>query len=260
MKNKTKISVILCVYNAQDYIEECLLSLKEQNEKNFEVIIINDGSNDNSENIIFECVNNYNLDAKYIYQENIGLTKSLNKAIDLCSGEYIARMDADDISLPDRFNDSLKFLKENDLDILTTKSERFSESGEVSFIPSINNNKISFGKNYLKFGNPFIHGTFFGKREVFESLKYNEDFRTAQDFDFLCRVVFSSYKLGYLNKVLYKLRIDNQSSGRKPSSNQSKNAISIVRKHFGTDKFLLIKYKGVVRALLVLFKRMKYEW
>ncbi|MCE4935520.1 glycosyltransferase family 2 protein [Aliivibrio fischeri] len=257
------LSILFCVYNADEFIKESLDSIKSQHldELDLEIVIVNDGSTDSSESIIKDFIseNKKKFYIKYVSHENKGLTKSLNLAISMAEGKYIARMDADDISHPRRFLESIEFLEKNKLDLLSTKSTRFYENKEYSSIPKINANKIKINPDLMKFGNPFVHGSFFGKREVFINLKYDEEYRTAQDYDFLCRAFNAGYKIGYLNKELYKLRIDINSSGRNVNSKQSENAKFIVKKHFKTDRYLLINYKGIKRIILSLYKRFFYE-
>jgi glycosyltransferase involved in cell wall biosynthesis len=110
---KKKISIIMAVYNSENYLSKTIKSVLNQSFKYFEFIIINDGSNDNSRKII----NKFKKDDKRIIlidnKENIGLTKSLNKGIKIASGKYIARIDSDDISLPDRLKIQYTFLEKN---------------------------------------------------------------------------------------------------------------------------------------------------
>ena len=260
IKSSPIISIILCVYNSEKFIIDCLRSIVDQTYKNLELIIIDDGSTDNS----FSIMENYFLDkeinVKIIRQNNYGLTFSLNKALDLASGHYIARMDADDISLPTRLMDSLTFLEENNLDFLSTKSERFSGDKELSTVPNLRRNCLCTVVENLKFGNPFVHGTYFFKRSIFNDIKYNEKYRTAQDYDFIVRLCKSGqYKVGYLNKPLYRLRVDGNSSGRKSNSTQISNARRIAIEHFGTDRYLIPRYNGLKRILLSVWKRLVYE-
>lgn len=102
-----KISVILPVYNAQAFLRESIDSILEQSFTNFELIIINDGSTDNSLNIIQSYSDKR---IKIIDQKNAGLPISLNRAISVAKGEYIARQDADDISLPNRLIEQAAYL------------------------------------------------------------------------------------------------------------------------------------------------------
>ena len=97
MDTKPIVSVILSVYNAEDVVRNAIKSILKQTFKQFEFIIINDGSTDTTKSIL-EDFASIDPRIKIINQENIGLTKSLNKGVKLAKGEFIARQDADDIS------------------------------------------------------------------------------------------------------------------------------------------------------------------
>jgi len=105
-----KVSVVMSVYNAERYLEEAIESILNQTYQDFEFIIINDGSTDSS----LDLINKYNdKRIRLIDQENKGLSKSLNTGISSAKGIYIARMDADDISFPQRIETQLEFLEKN---------------------------------------------------------------------------------------------------------------------------------------------------
>ncbi|MEQ4894891.1 glycosyltransferase family A protein, partial [Escherichia coli] len=108
---KELITVIMPVYNAEKYIYESIKSILVQSYSNFEFIIINDGSKDSSGKIIENFLDDTRI--RYINRENKGLVFTLNEAISLSRGNYIARMDADDISHPLRLEKQLNFLLEN---------------------------------------------------------------------------------------------------------------------------------------------------
>ena len=104
-----KISVIMPVYNTkEEYLREAIESILNQTFSDFEFIIINDGSTNNVEDIILSYKDERIV---YIKQENQGIVAALNNAWDKTCGEYIARMDSDDISMPDRFEKQIKFLE-----------------------------------------------------------------------------------------------------------------------------------------------------
>lgn len=112
------ISVILPAYNAERFLREAIDSILRQTYKDFELIILNDGSTDKTEEIALSYT-----DARIRYvknRQNLKLIKTLNKGIELARGKYIARMDADDISLPNRFEEEVKFLEKHpDLSVVS---------------------------------------------------------------------------------------------------------------------------------------------
>ena len=103
------VSVVLPVYNAEEYISEALKSILNQTYDNLEVVVVNDGSTDHSLHVIRSLADKR---VKIISRENRGLVASLNEGIDAASGDYIARMDADDISHPERISKQIRLLEE----------------------------------------------------------------------------------------------------------------------------------------------------
>ena len=110
MSEHVPISVVMSVYNSEKYIIEAIESVLSQTFNDFEFIIVNDGSTDNSLSLI-KSINDPRI--KIIDQENKGLSKALNIGINIAKGKYIARLDADDIALPTRFEKQYKFLENN---------------------------------------------------------------------------------------------------------------------------------------------------
>src|ERR1700752_5362711 len=105
-----EISVIIPVYNAEKYIREAVESILHQTYTDFEVLLIDDGSTDNSAKVIAEIKDPRIV---YIKQDNAGMAAALNKGITFCKGKFIARQDADDVAHATRFEKQIKFLTEN---------------------------------------------------------------------------------------------------------------------------------------------------
>ena len=106
-----KVTVLMPVYNCEKYLRESIESILNQTFKDFEFLIINDGSSDKSAEIV-ESYNDNRIN--FVQNEkNIGLAASLNRGLDIAKGEYIARMDADDISLPERLEKQVRFMETN---------------------------------------------------------------------------------------------------------------------------------------------------
>ena len=156
-KMNPKISVVMSVYNGQDYLDEAIQSILKQTYKDFEFIIINDGSIDKSLEII-EKYKQQDERIVLISRENKGLIASLNEGIEKARGKYIARMDADDISLPNRFEEQLKIM-ENDKEIVGCgnngtkqnlwRNETIPNKGGKKYYYMNNNWCDSHGQEYL---------------------------------------------------------------------------------------------------------------
>lgn len=126
-----KISVIIPVYNVEKYIEKCLDSIVNQTMKDIEIIIVNDGSEDNSENIIKHWMkNNKTIIIKYLQKENGGLSDARNFGVSHATGKYIAFIDSDDYIDKDLFENLEKYIDE-DIDIIKFKMKTVDENGNI---------------------------------------------------------------------------------------------------------------------------------
>ena len=204
MFDKPKISVIMAVYNGGKYLGGAIDSILNQTFKDFEFIVVNDGSTDNTE----EILNTYSdRRLRTITQENMGLAKSLNKAIKISKGRYIARMDADDLSLPKRLELQVAFLdKYKNVGLIGTASNYINEDGRILLTVSMPADNEIIQKRLLK-ENCFVHGSVMIRREVLEKVGYyREEFKCSQDYDLFLRIA-KHYKVGNLKEVLYKWRL-----------------------------------------------------
>jgi len=200
------ISVVMSVYNAEKYLDEAIQSILHQSYKDFEFIIINDGSTDRS----LEIIKKYqNKDKRIILitRENKGLIFSLNEGIKKSKGKYIARMDADDISLPERFQSQIKLLESNnEIGVCGTAIIGFSDDMKKNISYYSENNKEL--KTELLFSSVFAHPTVMMRRKLFKkfNLKYEEKYKNAEDFGLW--VQMSEYtKFSNIKDPLLKYRI-----------------------------------------------------
>ena len=126
-----KLSVIIPVYNTEKYIEKCLNSIANQTMKDLEIIIVNDGSNDKSEDIIkqwIEC--NKNIDAKYFKKENGGLSDARNFGVKKATGKYISFVDSDDYLEEDLYKSLEKYM-DQEIDLIKLKMTTFTPNGKI---------------------------------------------------------------------------------------------------------------------------------
>lgn len=209
MKNEPLISVILPVYNAEEFVSESIDSILNQEYSNFELIIINDCSTDLSEEKIKKFEDN-----RIVYlknSSNLGLIKTLNKAIDSCRGEFIARMDADDISNADRLSKQVAFLTRNEDYVLVGSSYKiFGAKSRVIRLPLTDTDC----RTSLLTCSPFCHPATMFRAEVVKinTLKYCESYPHAEDYNFFQQL--SKFgKVGNLSDILLNYRFhDNQVS------------------------------------------------
>lgn len=217
MLNK-KVSIIMSTYNVEGYIIDCLESILKQTYNNFEVLIVDDNSSDSTVKTI-ESVIQKDARVKIINVNSInqGLTKNLNKLIQNSTGEYIARMDADDICEPNRLEEQVKFLEENkEISVVGSIAYQINDEGhkkeDYRKVP-LTHEEIT--KTILTV-NPMIHpSTMFRKEKILNIGGYNEDYRTAQDYELWFRCIANNLKLANINKPLLQYRVaDNHASKR----------------------------------------------
>ncbi|AIF50652.1 glycosyltransferase [Pelosinus sp. UFO1] len=206
-----KVSVIMPVYNAEDYLSQAIESILGQTFTDFEFIIIDDGSTDNSLNII----KTYN-DSRIILirnETNLKLIASLNKGMNLANGKYIARMDADDISLPERLARQVEFMDQHpNVAVCGTWVELFGEC-EQSFWHFPDNPDVA--KCVLLFGCCIAHPSAMLRRTILETgLCYSDLYPHAEDYGFWVQIA-KKFDITSLPQVLLKYRISgNQKSAK----------------------------------------------
>jgi glycosyltransferase involved in cell wall biosynthesis len=162
--------------------------------------------------------------------ENLGLTKNLNRAIDIAKGEFIARMDADDICMPTRFEKQLAAFNSNtQLGICGTWFENFGDLSGITRY-AISHDEIAFG---LLYQSQFCHPTVMFRKSVLDNneLRYDETFKTAQDYELWSRIIFKTHACN-LPEVLLKYRFHSQSISSTNKEQQLTNKKKIIINQF----------------------------
>lgn len=211
------VSVIMSAYNAEKYLVETIESILCQSYKDFEFIIVNDGSIDNTQSIIENYAKNDNR-IVVVNQENIGLTKTLNKAIKMSNSKYIARIDADDVALSNRLMEQVRYLETNlDIDLVTSNYFLIDSFGKDILYRRLPN--IMIIKRALKMHNFIAHSTVMFRREKFDNVGgYNERYKYSQDWDLWQRI----NKIGIIDKPLLKWRIHESNINFKKNNKSKK--------------------------------------
>lgn len=232
VEKNPKVSVILPVYNCEKYLQYAIESILEQTFKDFEFIIINDGSTDQSREII-ESYQKLDSRIKVINQKNQGLTKSLNKGISISKGDYIARMDADDISFPQRFEKQVAYLDSHpDVGLVGVWTEYFSD--EVPFIG--HSRFVGDSSKILQYlishGNCFVHSSVMFRRKIIEKVgAYDKRLTKSQDYELWLRIATVT-KLAFIPEILHRHRITVDSVSEKNAFETAKNNWIIKKSYY----------------------------
>ena len=185
-----KITVLMCVFNAEQWLEECIQSILCQCYRNFEFIIINDGSTDNSLKILKKfAVEDSRI--KIFTKSNTGLTSSLNYGIERATGSWIARIDADDISTKHRLREQLKETYKCGNVVLVGSGLTFIDASGANLNSYIYPNQKARLRRRITSGKAFFpHSSAFINTQALRSIGgYREAFKRAQDLDLWLRLI-----------------------------------------------------------------------
>ncbi len=210
---KPLLSVIMPVYNAAPFVKEAIQSILNQTYSNFEFIIINDGSTDNSLDVI-QSIHDERI--KLVSNEtNLGIIKTRNKALAMASGKYVAKMDADDVSLPTRFEKQIQFLESNpNVAVLATKLALINEKGEP--IGMWHEDEITSSNeeiyNLLPIINCVGQPTMMMRADIVKPIAYNLDYTKNEDWGLWLDVIAKGHIISKLDEVLVNYRIHSTST------------------------------------------------
>lgn len=234
MKNNPLITILLPAYNAEKYIEKALFSIMNQTYQNLEILVLNDGSTDETEQIILS-LQKKDKRIRYVKNEiNLKLIKTLNKGIELATGEYIARMDADDISLPLRIEKQLSHLQKNNLDLVDCqiiyRTEQGQEIKNKAIVPTTNKS-LQF---YALFKTPLLHPTILCKANVLKDNHYLFDEKTlhCEDYELWTRLLQKNYNIQKIKEPLYIQQVNAESVSNKYEDVQIENFIYLSNQNY----------------------------
>lgn len=213
-----KISIIMGIYkmiNKRSIVELSINSILNQTYKDFEFIICDDGSNDGTYEMVQDLIKNDKRVILIKNNENKGLAYSLNHCLSIAKGKYIARMDADDISMPDRLEKQIEFLDEH------------LEYAMVGCNLLLINDKGIWGKRILAekptkksflFTSPFCHPAIVMRKDILDKVnnyRVEKITRRAEDYDLFMRIYANGYKGYNMQEFLYQFREDHDAYKRR---------------------------------------------
>lgn len=252
------ISVIMSVYNCESTVEAAIRSIYEQTYSNWELIICDDASTDETLSVVRSVLSERE-ESKYkiiTNDENLKLAASLNRCLELVSGEFVARMDGDDLSAPERFEKQIEFLTENpDVDLVGTAMRRFNARGFGGYVfpAELEPDKWTMSK---KSRSPFAHATIMTKKSIYTSLDYYTVHWTterAEDVDLWYKFFAKGFTGRNLQDALYYVREDDAAIRRRTP--KSRLAAFIVRVkgnrslNYPLSAYVLAFY-GLAKALI----------
>ena len=232
MNIKPKISLIMSVYNGEDYLAETIESVLSQTFTEWEFIIINDCSTDNTANILAEYESKDSRIKIHTNETNLRLPSSLNKALSFAEGKYIAGMDADDICLPLRLQKQYDFMETNpDIDLsscrfLTLKNGIYSSGGCGGKEDS------ESIKALLLVTNPILHPGIIAKSEVIKELGYDKNFTCTEDMELWTRFFLNGKRVEILSEYLMIYRLHDKQITETTLDKQKKEVIKVQKNYF----------------------------
>ena len=209
--NKLELSIIIPVYNVEKYLEECLNSISKIKDVNYEILIVNDGSPDNSQKIIEKFCENNNR-AKFFIKDNGGLSSARNYGLERAKGEYVWFVDSDDFINSNEFQKFYKGL-EKDLEILIGNFQIFKNNNFSKEEKFLEDNIVLSGKEILNkkgktiIGKTYVWRNLYNRRFLIDNKLYFKEKIVVEDQLFTILCLLKAKKVKYLDNYIYYYRI-----------------------------------------------------
>ncbi|MEO5646614.1 MAG: glycosyltransferase [Candidatus Paceibacterota bacterium] len=240
MNNNQKklISIIIAAYNSEKYLAQAIESAIEQTYQHIEIVVVNDGSTDDTINLI-ESYAKKDSRIVLISQANAGPSTARNTGFKNATGEYFCILDADDIMLPDKIESQVEFLEKHEFADFTYSKVYYFMEGENTIyshdLATINGTRVY--KKLLQYGNFIYTSTVFFRRSVFETYGgFDEQLRSAEEFDYWLSLAGNGVNFLHQDKylTLCRSRGDGLTSD---SVTMYSTAVAVFDKHFGHNKY-----------------------
>lgn len=228
-RKRDKVSIIMGIYNCADTISDAIESVLCQTYNNIQLVMCDDGSDDETYSIAKAYQEKYPNKIKLLrHKSNLHLSAALNDCLAIADGKYIARMDADDISIPDRIEKQIAFLESNpEYQLVGTAMQMFNENGSANIL-----RREPFPNKYsLKKSTCFSHATVMTYKWVYDELGgYTVSPRTqrGQDYDLWFRFFAKGFKGANLYEPLYKCREDMKAIRRRTFKSRVNNFLTMI--------------------------------
>ena len=259
-----RVSVLVTAYNEEKYLEDAIGSILNQNYKNYEIIIINDASTDDTEKIAKKFAKKFKNISLLNNKKNKFRGGALNSGLKIARGEYVCFLDGDDLITKNKLGDQVDFLDANpDIDLVYSRMNRFWSDGKKKEVPLLNNNynlRDTMRKNKNRINATVIKpyrlilntkkkelipgaGVML-RRRIFDHVKYDERLKLAEDYDLWLQIIGAGFKLGKISKVHYLYRMHSSQITRKDYLKSK--PYSLINKKLKSGVYFKTKYKKVL--------------
>lgn len=219
------ISVIIAIHKFQSYFNDALQSVLDQDYKAIEVLVVDDSPDDRVQAVIERAADPR---VSHVKGNKHGLAGALNLGVRKAKGKYVARMDADDICMPERFRRQIEYITANEIDICGSNIYNFGISHEKVQFPE-KDEEIKFS---LLFSCPIAHPTVMARREVLEQYPYDIETSAAEDYELWTNLAQRGFRFGNCQDFLLHYRT-HRAQASKLNSNQLNNTIVVAKRYAG---------------------------
>ena len=229
------VTVLIPAYNAEKYIIEAVGSIQRQTYHNLEILIIDDGSTDRTNQILYVLKQKDKRIELVENETNLGLIKTLNKGIDLAKGKYIVRLDSDDVAHPDRIREQIAaMLKDDNIDFVGCLLKVIDSNSRFLYYSDAFDTKDSFVARFISmFESPIAHPGLVIKTDVIRKYRYQdaEEYKHVEDFDMFSRMLSDGLNYKCVDSYLLNYRINMEGVTRQNADLQRERTMSILQRN-----------------------------
>lgn len=245
MKKTVNVSIIMAEYNTPlSKLKESINSILSQTFKDFELILIDDGGVRNVSTI----VRNFNDPRIKVVKNdtNLGLVDSLNKAIEHASGQYLVRMDTDDIALPTRIERQYDFMTSHpEYAVVGSRAIEFSEIGDEGILGMPGEKTM---KSVMR-GDVLIHPSVMMRKDAVQSAGMYQKYKRAEDLSLWCELLLAGYRLYVVDEILLKYRVNTDDYDKRKLKNRT-GEIKVRLHYYPKMKAGLFEYLYVIKTVV----------
>ena len=203
---KRNVSIIIPTYNWAQFLPQCLESVFKQTYRDFEVIIVDDGSTDDTKDVVEGYIQQYGETIKYIYQDHVNTACARNRGLKMAQGQHIAFLDSDDMWMPSKLEKQVRYLDEYDVDLVHTGREVAYLTNDLSSSLLPMPHVLAHNAQEYLGGKTFISMTGLVKKvPLLDVGGFNEEYKTTEDFELWVRFA-KEYKIGVIEEPLVVIR------------------------------------------------------